>query len=389
MRVSRFPHKWFLRAWIACCVVLTAGSVLAQEGTVHVLSVKGLAQVRRPGQPAPIIITTNTLNQLAPSKQFELLPGDRVSVDDDSRLSIRWHDNKIEHFSANSIFEVAPAKAESKPGVLKIFTGILFFFHRDDEPVEVDFETPLVSAAIRGTEFVVAVAENGQTTVTVLDGIVVLTNGFGQLVLTNGHQGVVEPNQPPRLAPRIDAIQAVQWLLYYPGVLDPAELNLDNETAAVLAQSLSAYRDGDLYAAHEHYPDDRDATTDGERVYHSALRLSMGDVDAVDALDLAGDPNEQETLARLQDALRRIASAVKRRPHNSHFTNWTYATEWMAVSYERQASGDLPGAREAAREAVKRSPEFGFAHVRLAELEFGFANNRAALASLEHGSTLR
>ena len=54
------------------------------------------------------------------------------------------------------------------------------------------------------------------------------------------------------------------------------------------------------------------------------------------------------------------------------------ATEWMAQSYALQSMRDLNRARHAARMAAERSPNFGFTHARLAEMEFSFARTRQA-----------
>ena len=81
-------------------------------------------------------------------------------------------------------------------------------------------ETPTVNGAVRGTEFVVAVAANGNTTLTMLDGEVQLSNAQGSLVITSGEQAKVDVGGRPRKTAVLEAINSVQWCLYYPGVLD-------------------------------------------------------------------------------------------------------------------------------------------------------------------------
>src|SRR5205085_12153258 len=75
--------------------------------------------------------------------------------------------------------------------LVNLLKGAIYFFHRE-RPVETDFETPLVSGAIRGTAFNLAVADNGPTLLTLLDGAVRLHNAQGQLALHTGDQAVVE-----------------------------------------------------------------------------------------------------------------------------------------------------------------------------------------------------
>ena len=64
------------------------------------------------------------------------------------------------------------------------------------------------------------------------------------------------------------------------------------------------------------------------------------------------------------------------------------ASEWMARSYSLQSRSDLKGALEAARAAVKKSPEFGPGWIRVAELEFSFGRTDEALAALDRGLSL-
>jgi len=55
------------------------------------------------------------------------------------------------------------------------------------------------------------------------------------------------------------------------------------------------------------------------------------------------------------------------------------ATEFLAGSYYQQSRGNLPAALTAARKAAEKSPTFGFAWERVAELEFSFGHTDAAL----------
>ena len=79
-------------------------------------------------------------------------------------------------------------------------------------------------------------------TVTLLEGKVALNNAQGELVLQSGEQGSVAPGQAPRKTAVLDAINIIQWSLYYPAVLDMDELGLSGDEESALADSLRAYR---------------------------------------------------------------------------------------------------------------------------------------------------
>src|SRR5947207_1815876 len=81
-------------------------------------------------------------------------------------------------------------------------------------------KTPAANGAIRGTEFVVTVGASGKTTVTMLDGELELFNAQGSVLIHNGEQANAEPGRKPTKTAVIEAINVIQWCLYYPGVLD-------------------------------------------------------------------------------------------------------------------------------------------------------------------------
>ncbi|MDB6034546.1 MAG: FecR protein, partial [Verrucomicrobiales bacterium] len=101
-----------------------------------------------------------------------------------------------------------------------------------------------------------AVADNGRTVVTLFEGAVDLENPQGKLSLKSNQEAIVEPGQPPVLSPALD-IQlkdAVQWRLYYPGVIFLGELGLKDAERNSLKESILAYEQGDLLQALAKYP---------------------------------------------------------------------------------------------------------------------------------------
>jgi tetratricopeptide (TPR) repeat protein len=66
----------------------------------------------------------------------------------------------------------------------------------------------------------------------------------------------------------------------------------------------------------------------------------------------------------------------------------TNASQLIGKSYYLQSTYDLEGALAAAQKATERSPQFGFAWARVAELQFSFGRNRAAQAALKRALEL-
>ena len=371
-RTPRMAHRLLALALIGSCLgslglrLPAAETASAQKrNKAMVLMVKGAVQVSWAGTEEWLPARTNIV----------LTMGDRLRTGVGAQAAIRLSDSSLIRLSETTTIEVQalPAAAE-KPG-FDLKGGLLHFFSRERPEKELRWRTPVASGAIRGTEFTVRVGDDGATDVIVLEGEVELSNEAGAAVAKAGERLGAAAGQAPVMRPALDTLAAIQWCLYYPGLLDLSELDIDSGTAQALAASLAAWARGDLLQAAAQYPPDRQATTPAERVYAAALALSVGQV-----------AKAEQTLARLEGPL---AGALQQLIATVQFRPWTrplppvLATEWLAESYQRQAAFDLKGALQAAREATAQSPEFGFAWARLAELEFSFGRVGPAERALE------
>ncbi|MBI3881086.1 MAG: TonB-dependent receptor [Verrucomicrobia bacterium] len=310
---------------------------------------------------------------------------DRLRTLAQSRATLKLTDLTELRLGELSTLEVLPPAGRA-PAKINFLRGLFYFFSRQP-PGGAPFETPLVNGANRGTEFHLDVDEaTGRTRLTVFDGEVDLTNRFGTLTLRTGEQGVVEPGQAPRKTAVIETVNVVQWWLYYPAALDPGELAFTSAEQTRLAPSLAAYRSGDLLAALELWPPDDESVSESARAYRAALLLSVGKVETAERL--LGDLPAAFPPTR---ALRRMIAAAQLRPPRDT-TPPVSASEWLAESYWLQSQTNSPrallDALAAARAATTRAPDFGFAWVRVAELEFSFGRTAEAEAALARAQTL-
>ena len=311
--------------------------------------------------------------QLARLNQL-LLPGDRLRTAADSRATLQLSDRSVIRISAETIVEIEPPvpPAQHRFGLKR---GALFFLDRE-QPADVEFDTPLATGAIRGTEFFLAVAGGDfSTQLAMLDGTVELKYRSENRSLTNGQQIILQPGQPAKLAAVLPVKNLIQWSFYYPAVLNAEEIPFTDAEKITLARSLTDYASGDLLAALADAPEAVALNSDAGRIYFAALKLSVGQVDAAEHLI--------SSVGELAAPLRELIAAVKFQtlpalpaPNSS--------SGWLARSYYLQSRSQLPAALAAARQAVKRAPNFGFGWARLAELEFGFENRSAALAAWAH-----
>ena len=360
----------FLAFWLAGSLNLAAQSPVPTKAGGNesvLLTVEGKVEISRTGTTPWLAAQTNLVVNL----------GDRVRTGLRSRAVVRFSNLAVLRVNELTTFVVQPPSAPGKPARLDLKSGSTYFLSRE-RPADVEFSTPLSSGAIRGTEFHLAVAENdGRSVVTLIDGALSISNSLGAVDLASGEQAVVEPGQPPKKTAVINAINIIQWCLYYPGVLDVDELGLTGGEQQTLADSLGAYRSGDLLRALDNYPAGRAPSSDAEKIYFAALLLAVGQVE-----QSAAQLNSLSAASPLGQSLREVVAAVKNevwiRPAPA-----TTATEWLADSYYLQSRSKLDEALKAARKSVAKSPNFGFGWARVAELEFSFGRVPAAREALD------
>ncbi len=326
-------------------------------------------------------VTLAATNDWRPAITNQLLhPGDRLRTAADSRATLRLSDRSLIRVNQSTLLEIQPPSQPARRR-FSLKHGALYFLDRE-KPADVEFETPLATGAIRGTEFLLTVTEADNTTrLALLDGAVNLQTATEQLALTSGQQALVQAGQPAQLTAVLPAANLIQWCFYYPGVLNPADLGFTDGEKKSLTQSLTAYRSGDLLTALAEAPEQLATSSTATRPYFAGLKLGVGQVEAAERL-IAPLTN-----APLVNALREIIAAV--RFQKLVTTNEpTTSSEWLARSYYLQSRSQLPEALAAAKRATELAPDFGFAWARVAELEFGFGNRHAAKAALRRADEL-
>ncbi len=300
-----------------------------------------------------------------------LFPGDRVRTGERSRAEVYLTNTMTIKLSELDEMEVPPSgNTTFRQGRFRIF--------EKDKQKQFRFGLPSGTGSVRGTEFLVIVAENGRSEVIVLNGEVLLSNAGGEVYLTNGMAGVLQDqNAPPQARLVVTPVNdLIQWTLDYPAVVDVRELALTAEERQSLGASLAAYRSGDLLHALAEYPWEQAAVSEDGRVYRAALLLAVGQVE--EAQGLLGPRSG----TRPGLALRQLIAAVKFEPWTP--ASWpSSASEWLAESYYQQSRTDLNAALRAATNAAAISPRFGFAWARVAELEFSFGYSAQALEHLQ------
>ncbi|MBX3745398.1 MAG: tetratricopeptide repeat protein [Verrucomicrobiae bacterium] len=370
--------------WWACLfLVFAVPAEAADSGRVAqatVVALSGQVQFQPAGTATWYTAATNQV----------LYGGDMLRTGPRSRATLQLRDRSIMPVREMSMLRFADRPQGT---LLQILRGIISFFHQG-QAGQVTIEGGGVSAVVRGTEFAFEVREAGGMRLTLFDGEVDLTDAEGRsLSIGSGDVAEAGDGMAPRRLARIEAgdWSAVQWALYYPAILDPADLGWGEAGVPVpeLAAAWAAYRRGNLPQAMAGYPADRWPERPDEKVFLAALLLAVGSVEEAESVLEGMEPeDEDDPWGRLAVAHRRLIDTVRRGSTDGPDHETPLATELLAASYARQAGARLAAARDLARAATDVSPDFGLAWVRLAELEFVLGNTRAAEQALERGLAL-
>lgn len=274
---------------------------------------------------------------------------------------------------------------------IKLLHGAAFF--RSRQPERFNIQTPFINAVHKGTEFLVEVTDD-KTEISVFDGQVSGQNASGQILINKGYKGIAQAHQPPQLQTlKISPEDAVQWVLYYPPIIDYTQTSGQSSDSSLNA-ALAAYRNGDVVQALgllEAIPSNQQ--TPQYLILRAALLLTAGRVDETQALInqiQQLEPNNSEAHAlqaiiavaknRQQEALAIANKAVTANPKSP--------TAQIAQSYAYQALFNIEAALKATQEATKLAPDNALAWARAAELQLSQGNKDAALSAARKAEAL-
>jgi predicted Zn-dependent protease len=288
-----------------------------------------------------------------PSTEGESLAAqDRVRTGPASRASLLYSDQTLHRLNEKSEVEILPPAAGGS-GIVKILSGQSYFISRTPK----DFgrvQTPTVTAAIKGTEFSVGVADDGTTVITMIEGTVAASNEFGAVTVTAGEEAVTQPGKAPQRRIIVRPRDAVQWSLYYPSVVGGAD--------ATRLAGMGA---------------------EGQRLTRAVSDLSTGQVDAAVVLidqARAADPKNPIALALASV----VALVNDRRDEAKSLADAAVAADGsspaalLASSFVAQANFDLARASQLAEKAAMLDPGSAETIARVAELRLAQGDHAGA-----------
>ncbi len=226
--------------WIVFAAVLSLPAPAYGQVSAKVLSVQGRVEVEQsPWAPAKV-------NQ-------ELRAGASIRTGDQSRAVILLADETQLKLNANSQMTlrevrrtsslvtrvVQQAVAQQDQSLLHLLKGEAWL-RAKQKPAQLRVNTPAVTAAIRGTEFDIKVADDGETVATVLEGSIDLRNDRGFVLVNSREQGRARVGQAPTKTIILNPEDAVQWTFFYTAAVSPREYPFLYRSPAEARSSLAA-----------------------------------------------------------------------------------------------------------------------------------------------------
>ncbi len=406
---------WFPRGWaliVLCfCSASTAALPPPRVATPDAFRV---ANVLPPGDEGIKLVGKEPLLEITAAflrgltNGFPLTVGDELRTPRASMILLKQR-LAVLNLEGESVLTIVGREEAPE---LWLESGRLWFESRGRRQTLI-LHTPYGAARFHGTKFHLDVDRDhpGAANLLMLDGEAELLADQGTQPLLPGETGQLRRGLRPRRLGAAELTapnQVMRWVLYYPAVLDPAELAWPGGSPPVeLEASLAAYRAGDLLTALAEYPRNRLPESAAEEVYHAATLLAVGAVD--DALVLLDQSRSEgrygaggDATAEAGRALRLLINTVLGSPGERGEPDT--ATGWLAESYYQQAQtgpwqatepwevslygrgwrkDNIERALVAAERARNAAPAFGFARVRVAELEFSRGRTREAKAVLD------
>ena len=160
----------------------------------------------------------------------ELFRDDFVKTDESGQAALLFSGDVLIRLNGRTLFQVkegpslqgaGAVSAEGwRAGLFRLLTGELWFRSRRTRPV---IETPVVSASIRGTELGLRVRDDGESTLTVIEGLVEYRAALGSVLVASREEAIARSGEVPFKRILVQPLDAVQWTMLYPRILGPRD----------------------------------------------------------------------------------------------------------------------------------------------------------------------
>lgn len=252
-RKAAFSLLWVLLLF-SC---MSRPALAAPDPVGRLVSVQGQVRLRPAGAAAWSAAQAG--RTLFPGDALATGPAAKAAVLCVDESQIKLNENTVLVLKASAVSArlagggLVPAKAvQGRASLYDVPKGEVWL-KNEAERFRFEMTTPALTAAIRGTEFVVRVAGDGTSSVALLGGSLTVFNPKGELRLAAGEIASARPGEAPTKQVLVNPQHAVQWTLYYPAVADPNLLLAgapSGPAATAVGRALAEAGEGDVAGAY-------------------------------------------------------------------------------------------------------------------------------------------
>ena len=152
------------------------------------------------------------LDQLRGKGSLPLYEGDECKTERASQAFIRLADGTQVAMNENTTF-IVRSRTERSSGVIRIFKLLIGeMWIKTAEPRRIEVETPVATAAIKGTEFNLHVLPDGKSILTVIEGVVEFGTPFGTCPIPPSTQSVGERGKKCTRPVPVNPAPVIGWV---------------------------------------------------------------------------------------------------------------------------------------------------------------------------------
>ncbi len=314
--------------------------------------------------------------------------GDTVRTGADGAVAFKFVDGTLVRLGRLSAITFSDVRPQGVPIVTQS-EGRSFFFSRGAKN-EPEIRTPMVNAAIYGTELVLDVSAK-ETTIDVLHGAIKASNDRGSLNLTIGERVLARKGVALERSVLVRPADAVQWMIRFPFIPNRRDLLGDNDAGCNLECRTATERVIERRNRHETML----AALQGEtiafrnsvrgKLLHSVALWQVGDAVAARAvLDTLPDNIDKRSTALREmllgyDAIvAGDASQAKKRLESARSLDDSMVNIGLLGSYLAQSNGAVDLALEEVKSLRESNPDIADLMDREAELLLSTDNAKEA-----------
>ena len=152
------------------------------------------------------------VDQLRGKGSLPLYEGDECKTERASRAYVKLTDGTQVAINEQTSF-VIRSRTERTKGVtriFKLFVGEMWM--KTPGPKAIEVETPVATAAIKGTEFNMQVAPDGKSVLTVIEGVVEFGTAFGTCPIPASRQSFGERGKRCTRPAPVDTAPVISWI---------------------------------------------------------------------------------------------------------------------------------------------------------------------------------